>query len=325
MGHQYDQLREEERSEIGRLLGAGLSKAEIARRLRRHPSTIGRELRRNALRSGGYQPFAAEKRADIRRHARRISKIRRSSQLENHIRDHLAMGQSPEQIAGRLERSNSNLSISHELIYRFIYSSAGRRERLHKLLAQAKYRRGRRARPGQSKPLIPNRISIHARPAAVKADLPFGHWEADLMNFGRKDTTLVLTEQRSRYILAARQSGKHSQTTAASVKRLLRQLPEAAKASITFDNGGEFARHASLGVDTYFCEPHSPWQKGAVENTIGRLRRDLPPETRHKDHSRPAFRLILATHNHKPRKCLAFKTPAEVFHENLKAIVALEL
>lgn len=318
MGQTYDQLDEAERIKIGRLRGAGLSKAEIARQMKRHPSTIGREIRRNASRWGTYQPLAAERRAHSRRHAHRLSKIRRSSQLQDHIRDYLAMGQSPEQIAGRLEHTTSSLSISHESIYRFIHSWAGRQERLHKYLAQGKSRRGRRARLGQSKPLILNRVSIRDRPLIIKSELPFGHWEADLMSFGRRDTTLVLTEQRSRYILAVRQFGKHSRTTAASLKRLLRRLPENAKASITFDNGGEFARHASLGIDTYFCDAHSPWQKGAVENAIGRLRRDLPPKTRHKDHSHAQFRFILASHNNRPRKCLDFKTPAEIFNENLR-------
>jgi transposase, IS30 family len=93
-------------------------------------------------------------------------------------------------------------------------------------------------------------------------------------------------------------------------------LPDMAKRSITFDNGGEFARHAQLGVDTYFCDPHSPWQKGGVENAIGRLRRDLPRVTRPDDHSKGDFDNIIAAYNDTPRKCLGFKTPAEtLLHE----------
>jgi IS30 family transposase len=185
MGHHYGQLLEWERSEIYRLLSAGVSQSEIGRRLERSTSTISREIARNRLPRKGYQPVAAERQALVRRHARRTSKIKRLSQLEEHIRDHLAMGQSPEQIAGRLRRVEDRFSISHESIYRFIHSPAGRKEKLHNYLAQAKSRRGRRARLGQRKPLIPDRVSIQDRPRSIKRDLRFGHWEADLMIFSR--------------------------------------------------------------------------------------------------------------------------------------------
>jgi transposase, IS30 family len=209
MGHHYEQLRESERNEIYRLLSAGVSQSEIGRRLGRSKGTISREIARNRLPRDGYQPFAAERRAKRRRHAGRTSKIKRLSQLEEHIRDHLAMGQSPEQIAGRLRLVEDRFSISHESIYRFIHSPAGRKERLHNFLAQAKSRRGRRARLGQRKPLIPDRVSIRDRPPFIKLDLPFGHWEGDLMTFGRGGgNALVLTEQKSRFILAARQNRK---------------------------------------------------------------------------------------------------------------------
>lgn len=321
MGHQYEQLREWERGEIYRLLSAGVSQSEIGRCLQRSTGTISREIRRNRGPRGGYEPVSAERRAYRRRHARRLSKIKRLSQLEEHVRDHLAMGQSPEQIAGRLRLIEDRFSISHESIYRFIHSPAGRKEQLHNYLAQAKSRRGRRARLGQRKPLIPDRVSIHDRPPAIKLDLPFGHWEGDLMTFSRAGgNALVLTEQKSRFILAARQTGKKSLTTAATIKRLLHRTPTSAKASITFDNGGEFAGHKSLKLDTYFCDPHSPWQKGAIENAIGRLRRDLPRKTQPGDHSDADFNNIIATHNETPRKCLGFQTPAEAFRREIRQL-----
>jgi IS30 family transposase len=314
MGHHYEQLLEWERNEIFRLRSAGVSQAEIGRRLGRHGSTISRELRRNRV-AGGYQPVAAERLAQQRRHARRMSKIERLSRLDGHIRDHLAMGQSPEQIAGRLKLVEPTLSISHESIYRFIHTPAGRRERLHNYLTQRKSRRGRRARLGQSKPLIPDRISIHARPPAIKRKLAFGHWEGDLMSFNRHNA-VVLTEQKSRFILVARQDDKTSLTTAGSIKKLFAGLPRRARGSITFDNGGEFARHKSLGFETYFCDPHSPWQKGGVENAIGRLRRDLPNATRRTDYSDADFQQLITIYNDTPRKCLDYRTPAEAWlHE----------
>jgi transposase, IS30 family len=318
MGHHYGQLLEWERNEIYWLLSAGVSQSEIGRRLERSTSTISREIARNRLPRKGYQPVAAERQAQGRRHARRTTKIKRLSQLEEHIRDHLAMGQSPEQIAGRLRRVEDRFSISHESIYRFIHSPAGRGEKLHNYLVQAKSRRGRRARLGQHKPLIPDRVSIRDRPRSIKRDLRFGHWEADLMIFSRGGgNALVLTEQKSRFILAARQTEKKSLTTAATIKRLLKNIPKPAKASMTFDNGGEFARHKSLRLDTYFCDPHSPWQKGAVENAIGRLRRDLPRKTAPGYPYADAFDTIIAIHNDTPRKCLRFRTPAEAFRRQI--------
>jgi IS30 family transposase len=336
MGHCYQQLQEWERSEINRLLCLGISRAEIGRRLGRDRSTVHREIERNARPRAGprierrgrpcavYQPTSAERRAQRLRHARRGTKIGRLSQLGEHIRDHLAMGRSPEQIAGRLRREKGRAVISHESIYRFIYSRIGRIEKLHNHLAQSKSRRGRRARLGQSKPLIPNRISIHERPPEIKRDLAFGHWEADLMHFGRTGlSALVLTEQNSRFLLAMPQHGKKSLTTAANIKRLLDPLPAVATASLTFDNGGEFAAHRSLGVSTYFCDPHSPWQKGAIENAIGRLRRSpLQPD---KFQSDDTFDEIVARHNNTPRKCLDFRTPTEAFLNQIQTSVALDL
>ena len=317
MGQHYEQLQEWERGEISRLRSAGVSQTGIARRLGRATSTISRELRRNAVGRGGYQPMAAERLALRRRHALRASKIMRLSQLNALIRDGLAMGRSPEQIAGRLKLEDPTHSISHESIYRFIHTPAGRRERLHNYLAQRKSRRGRRARAGQAGPLIPDRTSIAERPATIKRKLLFGHWEADLMSFSRHHG-VVLTEQRSRFILSERQDEKTSLTTASTIKRLLKGLPAGAKASITFDNGGEFAGHKWLGVDTYFCDSHSPWQKGAVENAIGRLRRDLPNATKRTDLTDSDFQMIVAIHNDTPRKCLGYRTPAEAFLDALK-------
>jgi IS30 family transposase len=283
----------------------------------RNKGTISRELRRNALPRGEYVPVSAERIALSRRYQKRRSKIERSSWLLETVRDQLiAMGRSPEQIAGRLELDEGKPIISHESIYRFAHSKTGRKENLHRYLPQAKAKRGRRARR-DGKPLIPNRVSIHDRPAHIAARQEFGHWEGDLMAFSKPGSNnIVLAERKSRYILAARQPDKTAATTTTSMRDLLLNLPQPAKQSVTFDNGGEFAQHASLGLPTYFCDPHSPWQKGTVENSIGRLRRDLPRSTSPTDHSENDFHDIIASHNHTPRKCLGFKTPAETFlHE----------
>ena len=319
MGKQYSQLLEHERSEIFRLHAEGISRSEIGRMIGRDKATISRELRRNALPKSGYQPVSAERMALSRRHQTRRCKIERLSWLLETVRDQLiAMGRSPEQIAGRLKLEQGKPVISPESIYRFVHSKAGRDESLHRYLPQGKAKRGRRARRS-NKSLIPNRISIHDRPALIAGRQEFGHWEGDLMAFSRPGpNNVVLTERKSRYILAARQSDKTAATTTASLSHLLSSLPEQARRSITFDNGGEFFGHLTLGLPTYFCDPHSPWQKGSVENSIGRLRRDLPRSTTPNDYSQNDFEDIIEAHNHTPRKCLGYKTPTEVIIEEIK-------
>jgi IS30 family transposase len=310
MGRQYDQLTESERCEIARLRADGLSLSEIGRLTGRNKGTISREVRRNALPRGGYVPVSAERIALVRRYQKRKSRIERSGWLGDLIADQLiAMGRSPQQIAGRLEQEQGKPVISPESIYRFVYSKQGRKEDLHRYLPQAKAKRGRRTRTGKS--LIPNRVSIHDRPESIAQRQEFGHWEGDLMAFSLPGYNVVLTERKSRYILAARQPDKTAATTTASLQTLLAPLPDYARRSITFDNGGEFVRHETLALPTYFCDPHSPWQKGTVENTIGRLRRDLPRSTKLTDYTDTDFNDIIDAHNHTPRKCLGYQTPAE--------------
>jgi IS30 family transposase len=283
----------------------------------RNKSTISRELRRNALPRGGYVPVSAERIALARRYQKRKSRIERSSWLGELIVDQLiAMGLSPQQIAGRLEQEHGKPVISHESIYRFVHGRQGRRQGLHRYLPQGKAKRGRRARKGKS--LIPGRVSIHDRPQTIADRQEFGHWEGDLMAFSLPGyNNVVLTERKSRYILASRQTDKTAATTTASLLTLLAQLPDHARRSITFDNGSEFVRHDTLGLSTYFCDPHSPWQKGTVENTIGRLRRDLPRSSKPTDCTERDFNDIINAHNQIPRKCLGYQTPAEILKSEI--------
>jgi transposase, IS30 family len=203
MGTKYGQLTESERCEIFRLRSAGISRSEIGRMIGRDKGTISRELRRNALPKSGYAPLSAERIALARRRRKRKSKIERSSQLL-------------EQIAGRLKLEQGKPVISHESIYRFVHGEEGRKEKLHRYLPQAKAKRGRRVRRG-NKSLIPNRISIHDRPAAIGDRREFGHWEGDLMAFSRPgQNNVVLTERKSRYILAARQPDREALRAAVS-------------------------------------------------------------------------------------------------------------
>ena len=323
MGHHYDQLGLEERIEIYRLFSMGASLRSIARDLGRSTSTISRELARNSAprRSwkGGYHPVRAEALAQRRRRWDARFKLARQPALRALVRDRLAMGWSPEQIAGRLALDQGKTVISHESIYRFIYHRSAQKDYWHRLLPKRKSRRGRLGRRGGS-PVdhIRERTPLSARSKAAGARRQAGHWEADLMLFSRYgQAMLVVHERRSRYLRLTRQPDKTAAATAASLLRWFRRTPPPLRRSVAFDNGTEFAQHtklkARLSMRTYFCDPHSPWQKGGVENAIGRMRRRLPRKTDLATLPAEDIRKAVNAYNQTPRKCLGFKTPEEVF------------
>jgi len=195
MGTHYDQLDIDERYELYRLHEAGKAVREIGRLMGRSSSTISRELRRNALPRGEYKPGSADRIALSR--CRRLSRIERLSLLRSYVGDSLAMGWSPEQIAGRLRLEGSEHTASVETIYRFIYRPAVRREKLHRFRPRAKATRGRRTFKRRREP-IPGRRSIHQRPQTVTLRHEFGHWEGDLMQFRtQRGKLLTLCERPS--------------------------------------------------------------------------------------------------------------------------------
>ena len=324
MGKRYSHLSLEERCRLRGMIEMDLGISEIARRMDRHRSTIQRELERNRC-ADGYRPDSAGRRAWARK--LRGSKIERSTPLRDHVEDRLAMGWSPEQIAGRMELEGSECVISAESIYRHAYSPAGRRAGLPRLLAQRKPKRGRRRRNGRREPTIPNRTPIHQRPTKAHLRSQFGHWEGDLMHFRRqRDILLTLRERRSRLTLTRRLQGKDADLAAQAIATELGGLPPTARRTITHDNGGEFARHETvtdaIGLQAYFCDPHSPWQRGSIENANGRLRRDLPRKTTLADYTDADIDDMIWNLNSTPRKCLGYRTPIEASAANLG--VALE-
>ena len=233
----------------------------------------------------------------------------------------------PEQIAGRLALEHGRVIISHESIYRFIYHRAAQKDCWHRLLPRRKRRRGHR--PGRSPAsLIKQRRSITERPAEVEGRGTPGHWEADFMLFARcGQGLLVLHERQTRFNMVHQPLDRKAVRTARTIGRQLGKLPQAMRKTVSFDNGNEFAEHhrlhQTLGVQTFFCDPHSPWQKGGVENSIGRLRRLLPRKTDLKLITAADLKRHVQRLNDTPRKCLDFKTPAEAFSA-LKSIVALQ-
>lgn len=318
MGRVYAQLGLEERCEIARLRGEGWSIRKIAAALDRQPSSISRELRRNTgsgPRAGPYKPAYAQAQTAARRWSG--SRLDRDEALRDQVLAGLARGWSPEQVSGRLKLERGQPVIGHESIYRFIYSQLKRSNdgawRFY--LPRAKARRGRRGRKGGS-PInfIQQRVALSQRPlAALARDQP-GHWEADFMLFSAYgQSVLVLHERTSRLTALVKTATRKARPTASTLGHLLGPLPDNLKQSLTFDNGTEFAEHYRIGLATYFCDPHAPWQKGGVENAIGRIRRFLPRKTDLDTLTGEHIVAVARAYNHTPRQCLDFRTPAEVF------------
>ena len=336
MGTLYSQLSLRERILTDLLRAEGLSNRKIAARLGRSPSTVGRELERNTRPSNrrrlSYDGAYAHRRAARRRHDDCRLKMVRQPDLQEHVRQGLAMGQSPEQICGRLARENSTMRISHESIYRFVYRRQARRDDgWRAMLPQNRRKRGRRLKGGWTAvKSFPAYVSIDERPAEIGARQTPGHWEADLMAFRQNSQfNLVIHERMSRKSFLNRQPDKTALAVRKRLTSTLRKVPEIMRRSLTYDNGPEFALHhkinASLGTQSYFCHIRSPWEKGGVENAIGRLRRWLPRHTDIKAMSHQALAKIVDAYNNTPRKCLGYLTPNEAFDNLLKGqTVALQ-
>ncbi len=327
MGRKYQQLSAEERVKIYPWHAKGKSARFIGEALGRHASTITRELRRNSQPTkqwkGGYEPVRAEALAVRRRQWDNRHKLSRQPALRACVHDGLAMGWSPEQIAGRLALRHGSTVISHEAIYRFVYHCTAQKDYWHRLLPRQKYRRGH-YNTGRYNPVehIKNRVSIADRNAAVQTREHPGHWEADLMIFrNKKSNVLVAQERRTRFVFLHAQPDKKAVRVRRNLHRGLARLPPALRQTLTQDNGTEFAEHyklaAALNLKTFFCDPRSPWQKGGVENANGRLRRWLPTTTPTQNLTQAFMASLAAQFNHTPRKCLGFKTPAELFSKYL--------
>lgn len=318
MGRHYDQLGVEERCEIARLRASGASIRQVAAALDRAPSSICRELKRNTgsgLKAQIYKPGHAQDQTSARRWSG--SRLERDTALREQVLAALAKGWSPEQVSGRLKQEQGQAVIGHESIYRFIYAQLKRtndRAWRH-YLPQARAKRGRRGRRGGSPAsFIQHRVALSQRPADALPRLQPGHWEADFMLFSTYgQSVLVLHERTSRLTALVKTKTRKASPTAKTLKGLLSPLPPSLKQSLTFDNGTEFAEHYRIGLDTYFCDPHAPWQKGGVENAIGRIRRFLPRKTDLLGLTQEQICAIARTYNHTPRQCLDFLTPAEVF------------
>src|SRR5947209_1660973 len=322
MDRQYDQLSLEDRCAIATLHAEGRSIRQIASALDRSPSTVSRELKRNSGRKVGYKPAYAQAQTKARRW--RGAKLERDAELREQVLQGLRRGWSPEQVCGFLSRQHGKAAISPESIYRFIHAQIARTKDYswRHYLPRGKSKRGWRGRKGGSSALhIEARVPIAQRPEQVQDRSIAGHWEADLMMFSRYgQAILALHERSSRLLIATRLPGKAARPVASIIARILQPLPPALRQTITFDNGTEFARHYDLhplNIGTYFCDPYSPWQKGGVENAIGRMRPNIPRKTDLATITPTHLANCVLAYNATPRKCLDWHTPAEIFAQHV--------
>ena len=271
----YQHLRSDERDRIAVWKAAGFSRREIARRLNRNVSTVARELQRNAppIRQGYYLPHKAHHRA-VARKSRAHQRLRlKSDTIRSYTREKLALGWSPEQIAGRLSQVHPGLSISPEAIYQWIYGEA---KDLISYLTRAHRKRFKRGHSRKhKKPHIPERTPLSHRPKFIEKRKQSGHWEADTA-VSRQSTSalLVAVERKSRFAKVHKMPSKHAAVTQRTLSRSLASYPGHLRRTITYDNGTENPQHLpvnrKLGTRSYFCAPFHSWESPPSAAVIAR-------------------------------------------------------
>ena len=309
----YHQLTLDERYQIQAYLHIGKSKDEISVLLNRHRSTIYREVRRHTWRNG-YRAKPAQRVSDYTRRMLKFS-YKLDPLTIYLIQWGLNIGFSPEQIAQRLWREQK-ISISHETIYRYVWWNKKEGGNLYKNLRNWRRRRRRFPREQRVRSTIADRRNIAERPKNVEQRSQIGHWERDLMlGSNRRKAVLALVERKSRYVLLRKLERKTAKCTKASTIRALRGKK---RLTLTNDNGTEFAAHkaesSKLGIPIYFTNPYTASERGTCENTIGLARQYLPKRFDIDNTTHESLRTVEKMLNDRPRKCLNFKTPNEVFY-----------
>lgn len=321
MGNKYRQLTEQDRIFIDLMLSKRYPKAKIAFILKVHPSTIYREIKRNGVKfwweAEKYYIGSTAQEARLRRRKRGL-KLEKDPDLRHYVHEKLGSGWSPHQIEGRLKRDNDGKCIiSHESIYHYIYSDKSRQYLLARKLRRKHLQR---ARKGERRKRVPDDLLIGSRSELINSRDEFGHWECDLMIFkqGIKSNLITLRERKSRYLIAIKNENRKADSTAMSIIRTVSKIRQHVK-SITFDQGSEFKKYdwirSCIGTAIYFCEPSSPYQKGAIENVNGVLRIEYP-----RSHDIAAEKQLDINRktreiNNRPMKCLDYQSPAEVFYQ----------
>jgi IS30 family transposase len=310
----------DDRVEIAMGIAAGQSNSEIARRLGRHRSTIGREIGR-CERRARYRPWPAQRRADGLARRPKANKLASNPRLLAEVEAGLLKQWSPAQISATLRVDHPHddqMRISHETIYvsLFVQSRGELRKQLTAQLRTGRTTRKTRGR-AENRGRIKEMINISERPAEIEDRAVPGHWEGDLiMGAHNRSAVVTLVERQTRFVMLG-YLGRDRRTAPVieALRTKIAELPEHLARSLTWDQGAELAAHQQFTVETgiqvYFCDPHSPWQRGSNENTNGLLRQYLPKGTDLAVHDQAALDQISDSLNARPRKTLEWMNPAE--------------
>ena len=318
----------DERDEISALKAGGHGVRGIARMLGRDPGTISRELRRGATHRG-YRPRVAQQQADQARSKPRGSKMATNLRLRREVIAGLRLRLSPEQIAGRLtvdHPDDPEMRVSAETIYQALYvqGRGGLKRELTRHLRTGRSMRKPHRREGERRGRIPDMVMISERPPDVEDRAVPGHWEGDLIIGSTASNSAIgtLVERTTGFVLLLHLPNGHGALAVQeAMVAKISDLPEQLRLSLTWDQGREMANHVQIadatGLDIYFCDPHSPWQRGSNENTNGLLRQYFPKGTDLSLHGPGILDNVVAELNARPRKRHRWHTPAEVLDKLL--------
>lgn len=320
----YHHLSEEDRYVISHLTIAGYSQREIGRRIGRSHTSISREIKRNGPKYRDMAPYwydVAQPLAIKRRHQPRHHRRQGQKKLVKYVHSRLRLEWPPEAISARLKLdypTDQHMRISHETIYRWIFRDAQKGGELYKNLRRQHKRRRKQTRYGTGRRFLPGRVSIDERPSLVDQRKRFGDWEGDTLE-GAKGTGGLAThvERKSRYLLAVKLPDKKAATMTQQTTKAFCKVPRLLRHTLTVDNGKEFSgfkeMEAKTNLKIFFADPYSAWQRGTNENTNGLLRQYFPKGTPLNNISKKEVAFVVHKLNNRPRKCLNYQTPNEVF------------
>jgi transposase, IS30 family len=318
----YAHLTRDQRVELAALLKAGMSQAGAARQIHKHPSTVSRELTRNAhTNKAGYHAAVAHRLACKRRaRANYRPRITPDGFLERYCEKALAFDYSPEQIAGRLRFVLGETRVCHETIYRWIYLERPSL-RLHLHCAKGRYRRKRGTNTRWQRRELDKKTWIDERPEVVEKRGRVGDWEGDTMHGEKKSGYIAtLVERMSGYLVALKLQNVTGEEMLGAVT-LLQAVPAGKRLTLTLDNGPEMSEHEEMerrtGLRVYFAHPYHSWERGTNENTNGLLRHYFPKKTSFADLTQSDVDRAVARLNTRPRKRLGYQSPHTVFHSTV--------
>lgn len=312
----YMHLSIYERELICWLKASNLNNSKIAEIVGRHRTTIWREFKKNNPPANKvlYFPHEAHNKALKRKRDTHKRGRLKNDSIREYVKTKLKEKWSPEQIAGRITIDFPDYKTNHESIYLYIYEE--NRKFIKYLPKQHKKRKKRCSNKKKRREIIPNRTFIEERPEKINDE--YGHWEADTVVSRKSKVALqVLEERKTKIVRITKLERKTAKEMRKALNRRLCKIPHNMRKSITYDNGTENSEHEivnkTIGTISYFCRPYSSWQKGMVENSIGLVRRYLPKKTNFALIEKKTISTIESELNNRPRKCLGFKTPNEVF------------